>query len=145
MEKKLNYITLKCKKTNFVSEKITDSQKAFKVIREFYNDDIELYESMFMLLLNRANMTIGFCKISQGGTVGTIIDNKIVAKYAIDSLASGVIIAHNHPSGNLNPSKSDIDITTKLNSALQLIDTSLLDHLIITNNDYYSLKDNGIF
>ena len=73
-----------------------------------------IYESVFILLLNRHNNTIGYAKISQGGVTGTVIDVKIIAKYIIDSLASGLILAHNHPSGNTRASSEDINITNKV-------------------------------
>jgi DNA repair protein RadC len=86
--------------------KITSSETAYNVIRQFWHDDIEIYESFFVLLLNRANVTIGWAKISQGGITGTIADPKLILKYAVDSLASGIILAHNHPSGTLQDRKS---------------------------------------
>lgn len=129
---------------NFRQTKIQNSDDSFEVIKQFWNEDIEIYESFFVLLLNKANKTIGWAKISQGGITGTVVDMKIVIKYVVDSLASGVIVAHNHPSGNLTPSQSDIDITKKLKNALSLLDTQLLDHLILTPDDrYYSFTNNG--
>lgn len=95
-------------------ETIKDSLSAYNVIRQFWNEDIEVYESVFILLINRRNNTIGWAKISQGGISSSIIDIKIVCKYVVDSLASGVILAHNHPTGNLNPSNEDISITKKV-------------------------------
>jgi DNA repair protein RadC len=124
--------------------KITSSQDAYNVISKFWQDDIEIYESFFVLLLNRANVTIGWAKISQGGVTGTIADPKIILKYAVDCLASSVILAHNHPSGNLTPSNQDDDITNKIKSGLKWIDCNLLDHLILTpNGSYYSYLDEG--
>lgn len=123
---------------------IKGGDDAYNVIRQFYGDDIEIYESFFILLLNRANVTIGWAKISQGGVTGTIADPKIILKYAVDSLACGVILAHNHPSGNLHPSEGDILVTKKVKEALQYIDSSLIDHLILTpNNGYTSLLEKG--
>jgi DNA repair protein RadC len=127
--------------TDFPRVKITSSKIAYDVIRQYYSDDIEIYESFFILLVDRANTTVGYAKISQGGIAGTVVDVKILAKYCLDSLCSGVILAHNHPSGNLRPSTQDEDITKKVVSALQLIDVNVLDHLILTSNSYYSFKD----
>ena len=90
--------------TNFPKEKITSSEKAYNFIKQFYSDDIEIFESSFILLLNNANQTVGYAKISQGGITGTVVDVRLIAKYAVESLCTGVILAHNHPSGKLNPS-----------------------------------------
>ena len=133
--------SLKKEKSNFPQQKITRSKDAADFIRQFYSDDIEIFESSFILLLNRNNVTTGYAKISQGGTAGTVVDVKIVAKYAVDSLAHGIILAHNHPSGNLNPSQADIDITKKIAQALRLLDVKLLDHVILTANGHASLAD----
>ena len=95
------------------------------------------------MLLNRANNTTGFAKISQGGTAGTVVDIKIIAKYAVDSLSPNVIICHNHPSGDKRPSDADLNITRRIKDALLLLDVKLFDHIIITENDFYSFADNG--
>ena len=135
--------SLKYTKTDIQKTKITTSESASNVIRKFYFDDINIYESFFILLLNRANNTTGFVKISQGGTAGTVVDIKIIAKYAVDSLSPNVIICHNHPSGNKQPSDADLNITRKIKDALLLLDIKLIDHIIITENDFYSFADNG--
>lgn len=101
------------------------------------------HEEFWILFLNRANRVINKMKISQGGISGTVTDVRIVMKKAIETLASGLVICHNHPSGNNNPSDSDINITRKIKEAGNLLDIQLLDHLIITGKDYYSFADNG--
>jgi DNA repair protein RadC len=98
---------------------------------------------MYILLLDRAHQTVGYAKISQGGTAGTVVDTKIIAKYAIESLAHAVILAHNHPSGNLAPSDADIRITKEVKAGLALFDIHVLDHLILTETAYNSLADAG--
>ena len=135
--------SLKYTKTDIQKTKITTSESASNVIRKFYFDDINIYESFFILLLNKANNTTGFAKISQGGTAGTVVDIKIIAKYAVESLSSAVIICHNHPSGNITPSEADINITKKIKDALLLLDIKLIDHIILSENNYYSFADNG--
>ena len=135
--------SLKYTKSEIQKTKITTSESASNVIRKFYFDDINIYESFFILLLNSQNNTTGFAKISQGGTAGTVVDIKIIAKYAVDSLSPKVIICHNHPSGNKQPSDADINITKKIKDALSLLDIKLIDHIIITENDFYSFSDNG--
>ena len=101
------------------------------------------HEEFWILFLNRANRVTGRMKISQGGVSGTVTDVRIVMKKAIESLASGLVICHNHPSGNNSPSDSDIRITQKIKEAGALMDIQLLDHLIIAGKDYYRFADNG--
>jgi DNA repair protein RadC len=139
-------LELRAKKTptNFEKVKIVSSKDAFKVISQFYFDDIDIFESFFILCLNRNNQTIAYAKISQGGVSGTVVDIKLIAKYAIDCLASGVILAHNHPSGNLKPSPEDIKITERAREALKILDIQVLDHVILTSDGYYSFGDEGI-
>jgi len=96
-----------------------------------------LHEEFWILFLNRL-------KLSQGGISGTVTDVRLVMKKAIECLASGIIVCHNHPSGNLNPSESDSKITQKIKEAGNLMDIQLLDHLIISDKDYYSFADNGV-
>jgi len=137
-------ISLKKDPTNFERVKITSSQNSADYIRQFYSDDIEIFESFFILLLNRQNKTIGYAKISQGGVAGTVVDSKIVLKYIVDTLASAVILCHNHPSGNLNPSTQDLEITKKLSQAAKLVDSQVMDHIILTPDSFYSFADNGL-
>jgi len=139
-------LELRAKKTptNFEKVKIVSSKDAFKVISQFYFDDIDIFESFFILCLNRNNQTIAYAKISQGGVSGTVVDIKLIAKYAIDCLASSVILAHNHPSGNLKPSPEDIKITERAREALKILDIQVLDHVILTSDGYYSFGDEGI-
>lgn len=134
---------LKATDSEFTKVKITGSEIAEQYIRQFYSDDLEIFESFFILLLNRANETIGYAKISQGGIVGTVVDKKILLKYVVESLASGVILAHNHPSGNTNPSEADLKITREIKELCNLIDSPVLDHIILTADSYYSFSDNG--
>lgn len=142
--KSLEKISLKKDPTNFERIKITNSQKSADYIRQFYESDIEIFESFFILLLNRQNKTIGYAKISQGGVTGTVVDTKIILKYIVDTLASGVILCHNHPSGNLNPSEQDRAITSKIKQAAKLVDSVVLDHIILTATSHFSFSDNGI-
>jgi DNA repair protein RadC len=134
---------LKKIQTNFPTEKITCSSDADRFARLFFNEDIEIFESCFILLLNNANKTIGYAKISQGGIVGTIVDVRLIAKYAIEALATTVILFHNHPSGNLTPSHQDNVLTEKVKNGLRILDVNLADHLILTVDGYYSFADKG--
>jgi len=141
----MKLFSLKKEESEFEAVEIKRSIDAYNIIKKFYNDDLFIYESCFILLLNRANKTIGYAKISQGGIVGVIIDPRIVMKYAVESLATGFIIAHNHPSGYLKPSKEDILITNRLKQCGQIMEVQLLDHLIIGDNEYLSMQDEGLF
>ena len=124
--------------------KVTRSADAVQYARKFYFDDLCIYESFFIILLNNANNTIGWAKISQGGVTGTMVDRKLICKYAVDSLASGVICVHNHPSGTLRPSTQDIDVCKKVAAALGVLDIRLVDNIILTEDSYYSFMDNGV-
>jgi DNA repair protein RadC len=135
---------LRKNQTDFPKMKIKDANDSAEFIKQFYQGDIEIYESFFLLLLNNANQTIGYAKISQGGVTSTIVDVKIIAKYVVDSLATGIILAHNHPSGNLNPSSADINITAKIKEAMKLFDVTVLDHIILTADGFYSFNINGL-
>ncbi len=119
---------------------------------ESSNDIIEIFqpqladlphEEFWVLFLNRANKVIDQARITQGGVTGTIFDIKLIMKSAIEKLASSIIIAHNHPSGNPKPSEQDIKITQKLKEAAQIFEIALLDHIIVTDSECYSFADNG--
>lgn len=101
------------------------------------------YEEFWLIYLNRSNRIISRLKISQGGISGTITDVRLIMKKALELLASSIIICHNHPSGNSEPSEADKRITAKIKDAAAYFDISLLDHLIVTQNSYYSFADKG--
>jgi len=101
------------------------------------------HEEFHVMFLNRANRVIKSERISQGGVSGTVTDVRLILKRAIELLASGMVISHNHPSGNTSPSDSDIRITQKIKEAGALLDIQLLDHIIVAGRDYYSFADNG--
>lgn len=130
-------------KSEFERVKITSPTDSANFIRKFYSDDIGIFESSFILLLDRSNHTIGYAKISQGGIAGTVVDVRIIAKYAIDSLASAVVLAHNHPSGNLKPSQADEKLTKQVFEGLKILEVQLLDHIILTETDFYSFGNDG--
>jgi DNA repair protein RadC len=144
MPTKLKLYELKKLQSDFPAVTIGSSKDAADFIRQFYTDDIEIFESSFLLLMNRARKTIGYAKISQGGITGTVVDLRLVAKYAVESLATQVIMAHNHPSGNLKASPQDIDITKKAKLGLGLLDIIVDDHIILTKDGYTSLADEGL-
>lgn len=125
--------------------KISCSRDAYKIFIENWNlEIIEFVEEFKILLMNRSNSVLGILEISKGGISGTVTDVRVVFQAAIKGNASGIICAHNHPSGNLNPSESDTRLTQKLKEAGNLLDIQLLDHLIITTEgDYFSYSENG--
>ena len=105
--------------------------------------DLE-HEEFWLLMLNRANRVLGRFKVSQGGLSGTVIDTRIILKKALDNLASSIIVCHNHPSGNTQPSDADVKITEKLKKAAQMLEIKLLDHIIIADKSYFSFADEGL-
>lgn len=140
---KAKIYSLKVETSDFDWKKITSSNDAQQYCRQFFKDDIEIYESFFMIMLTSSNVVKGWAKISQGGLNATVVDPMIVAKYAIDSLAKCVIVCHNHPSGVLTPSSSDLAITKKIKDGLKLFDITLHDHIILTSQSYHSMSDSG--
>jgi len=102
------------------------------------------HEEFWLILLNRSSQLIKKVPISTGGVSSTVVDPKIIFHAALDSLASQIILVHNHPSGNLNPSDPDLLLTKKLKSAAKLLDISLIEHLIFSDHGYYSFADQGV-
>lgn len=122
--------------------KITSSRNAFDMLR---GDMMDLnHEEFWLLLLKRNNEVIKKEMLSRGGVSGTVVDAKIIFKRALEETASGLILAHNHPSGNLKPSQEDINLTKRIKEAGKSLDISILDHLIITDSHYFSFADEGI-
>ncbi|OXB07522.1 RadC family protein [Flavobacterium pectinovorum] len=123
--------------------KITSSKVVFEIMQPIIG---ELpHEEFWVLFLNNSNKVISKSQLSKGGITGTIVDVRLVFKLALESGATGLILCHNHPSGNLNPSDADKEITMKLKLAGDSLDVKVLDHLIITETKYYSFVDEGIF
>ncbi len=137
-------ISYKIKLKNIL--RITNSKDAFDALFPLFDKDtICLREEFYMILLNRAKYVIGWVKISSGGTTGTVVDPKIIFIVALKTNADSILLGHNHPSGNVIPSDSDVKLTTRLNEAGKLFEISLLDHLIVTpNGSYYSFADEGV-
>lgn len=127
-------------------QKITKAKHAYSVLKEIWNmDTIDLLEESKLLLLNRNNQVLGIFHLSSGGVAGTVIDPKIVFAVSLKCNASSIILAHNHPSGNLQPSDTDVRITKRLKEIGDILDLNLLDHLILTKENFYSMHDNGDF
>lgn len=122
-------------------KKITQSKDIFELFQPLIGD--LPYEEFWILLLNHSNRIIEKYKISQGGISGTVIDIKIILKNAIEKLASSIILCHNHPSGNREPSSADDSITQKLKKGADLLDIKVLDHIIVADTNYFSYADEG--
>lgn len=125
-------------------KKIMSSKDAEAVFREIWNSSLELKEEAYIILLNRSNSVLGWYKVSEGGIDGTVIDIRVVFSVALKGLACSIIMAHNHPSGNLAPSEHDINITKRLQEAGKLLQIPVLDHLILSDEGYLSFADEGI-
>ena len=129
-----------------LKEKITNSEKAYDcLLPSFDKGTLGCQEQFNVLFLSNSNQPLGIYKASKGGITSTIADIRLILGMALKSLATGLIISHNHPSGNLNPSDEDIKLTKKFKSACSLLDITLLDHIIISPfGEKYSFSDNGL-
>jgi DNA repair protein RadC len=124
---------------------IRSSQDSFSLLKEIWDENkINMLEEFKVLLLNRGNKVIGVYKASSGGITATIADSRLILATAIKSLATSIILSHNHPSGNLKPSAADQDLTSKIKSACQYHDIKVLDHVIVSSEGYYSFADEGL-
>lgn len=153
---KTRYSTKSCHRYSIVKEKtqtylssktIQCSLDAADMMNSFYAIEKADYwrEYFFIAYLNRANVCTGYSLISMGGLTGTVADPRIILLHAIESGCCGLMLAHNHPSGNLQPSRADEEITAKIKAALNMIDIKLYDHIIVTEDaGYYSFSDEGM-
>lgn len=122
--------------------KIVSSGAAHAVLLPYFQD--LAHEEFYCLFLNRNNQVLQVKQISIGGVEGTFVDPKMIFKYGIDLAASGIILAHNHPSGNLKPSESDLKLTKRIKQVGEMLEMPVLDHLIVTDNGYFSFADQGV-
>ena len=128
-----------------VDMSIKNSKKSFELmLNEWEQDKLQMQEEAKILLLNRNNNVLGIYSLAKGGLTSCVVDVRIILSIALKTLATGIILVHNHPSGNLKPSKADLDITKKLKQSCDLLDISFLDHLIITKDNYFSFADEGL-
>lgn len=122
--------------------KITNSKDSYELLLSCWSQKtIELQEEFKVLLLNRNHQVLGIYPLSKGGVSGAVVDAKLVFSVALKCNASSIIIAHNHPSGNLKPSDADIRLTQKLKEAGNYLDVKVLDHIILSIEGYYSFVD----
>lgn len=146
MSYKVSEISIIYKPKRGQRPQITCSQDAFTVLTKIYDwDTIEAYETFWILLLNRANRVIGAYEVSNGSVAGTVVDAKLIFAVALKCLACSIVLSHNHPSGSLNPSQADIDLTRKLVEAGKVLDIIVVDHiLIVADGWYYSFADESL-
>jgi DNA repair protein RadC len=139
-------LTISYKPTSFHLPQLTATEEAYKLIRSVWDRErISLQEQFMAFFLNRNNRLIGYKLISTGTMKSCVVDIKLLVGMALVSQSEQVIIAHNHPSGNLNKSTQDEAITKKIKEALALIDVKLIDHFIVTDNGYLSFAEEGLF
>ena len=124
-----------------LKDKITHSREAFEIFKSLMGD--LPYEEFWILLLNRSNRVLRKIRISEGGVSGTVVDPKKVFKTCLDNQACSIILGHNHPSGNIQPSEADCKLTKKLRDCGLMLDVDVLDHIIIGDDRYYSFADDG--
>ncbi|MDM1408247.1 JAB domain-containing protein [Myroides sp. DF42-4-2] len=125
--------------------RIDSSYSAFEVALKAWDENkIELLEQFKVLMLSNNNRVLGVLEISSGGITGTIVDIRLLFAALLKTKATACILVHNHPSGKLQPSEADKQITIKIKQASQILDIALLDHLIITSESYYSFADEGV-
>ncbi len=143
----ISEISVNYKKTEKLlhSKTIESSKDTADFLISIWGDDLEYKERFYVLFLNRKNTIRGYTLISIGGSCQSIVDIKIIMQHALICHADRIIIAHNHPSGNINPSPEDLKITERINQACKIMDIGLLDHIIISENNYYSFADNARF
>jgi len=125
---------------------VTSPDEAEKVLRQIWDEDtIQLKEEFVVLLLNNAKKCLGWSKISSGGATATIVDPPTIFQVALLANATSIILAHNHPSGNTSPSKSDKNLTNRIKESGKMLGIEVEDHIILTGEDYVSMKAHGVF
>jgi DNA repair protein RadC len=122
--------------------KVVGSQSVASALREFW-PSYDHIEFMYMIMLNRQNQILGYHQVSKGGITGTIIDLRVIYQVALKANASAIIIAHNHPSGNLEPSETDKKVSREVKDAGKILNITLLDHIILTTDGFHSMADDG--
>ncbi|WP_442795411.1 JAB domain-containing protein [Pelobium manganitolerans] len=137
-------ISYSSKIKNSERPKIGSAKDVFNLLQETWDQDkIDLLEQFKILLLNKGNRVIGLYEVSSGSVSGTLADPKLIFATAIKACASGIILTHNHPSGNLKPSNADIALTRRIKAGGELLDIAVLDHVIISSEGFCSLVDEG--
>lgn len=124
---------------------IKTSEDAYKIFLKSWDmEKIDFVEQFKIMLLTRSNSVLGILNVSSGGVTSTVVDPRIIFSAAIKANACAIILGHNHPSGNLKPSQPDLDLTQKIKQGARYFDISVLDHVIVTRDEYFSFADDGV-
>ncbi|MCU7618514.1 JAB domain-containing protein [Chryseobacterium sp. PBS4-4] len=141
----VNEIKLSYSRKGNCERLITSTADVVSIFREHFDaDEMDYRESFFALYLNQANKVLGIKKISECGISSTLVDVRIVMQAALLCNASGIIVTHNHPSGNIKPSSADTKITEQIKDAAKILSMTLLDHFILTSDAHFSFADQGM-
>lgn len=141
--KTVNELTLSYKTKAQEKFQVKSSATVAPFLREIW-EGIDVYESFYVLMLNRRNEIVNYIRISQGGISGTVVDKRLIFAAALISGASAIILAHNHPSGNTQPSTADKSLTNQVVKAGDLLDIPVLDHIIVTETSHFGFADHGM-
>jgi DNA repair protein RadC len=140
----ISEIAITYKPNHYTKESLSSVTNAADILRMFWNPEtIEYYEECKVLYLDRANHILGVYNVSRGGLNGTVMDVRMIYQGALKANAHSIIVSHNHPSGNREPSEEDRTITRQIKSAGEFLSIKLLDHIIMTKDSYLSFRDNG--
>jgi DNA repair protein RadC len=140
----ISEISITYKPNHYTKEALSSVTNAADILRMFWNPEtIEYYEECKVLYLDRANHILGVYNVSRGGLNGTVMDVRMIYQGALKANAHSIIVSHNHPSGNREPSEEDRSITQQIKSAGEFLSIKLLDHIIMTKDSYLSFRDNG--
>ena len=131
------------RETPYKKIKITNAKDVADYVRPFISETLMAFETFMVIGLNRANNTVGWGIVSQGELSNVLVDMRILMKMVLDMCCNSIILCHNHPSCTLQPSAEDRALTKRVASACELVDLRLLDHIIITKEDYYSFTEHG--
>lgn len=134
------------RRRKYSAQEIKPVIRSSKTAYEIFNMHIGdlLHEEFYVLLVNRANKVLKTQRIGAGGISGTVVDVRLIFKYALENMATAIVLGHNHPSGQLTPSQADKELTKTIKAAGKILDIELLDHIIVGSNAYYSFADEGI-
>jgi len=141
---KINEVEIVYKRKNSAKPRFNSSIQAYKILYPFFEELIDHRESFKILLCDNNNRILGVHHLSEGSLTGTVVDLRIIAQSVILSNAKSIILAHNHPSGNLKPSEQDKNVTKKIKNMCELLEVNLLDHIILTSENHFSFTDEGI-
>jgi DNA repair protein RadC len=136
-------VDLTFKEERLIYNTIKSSNDAYKFVKEIIGDGIEIQEHFIVLYMNHANKVIGYYRHTKGTINSTQVDIEMIVAVALKVLAKALVLSHNHPSGNVNPSKQDQELTKKVKAACKYFDIAVLDHIIATKNEYHSFADNA--